>query len=33
MVFGGIDAGGTATKCLLLDAEGKILSRYEGATG
>lgn len=30
MVFGGIDAGGTATKCLLLDAEGKILSRYEG---
>lgn len=30
MVFGGIDAGGTATKCLLLDGEGKILGEHEG---
>lgn len=30
MVFGGIDADGTATKCLFLDAEGKILGGHEG---
>lgn len=30
MVFGGIDAGGTATKCLLLDEEGKVLGEHQG---
>ncbi|HBG15165.1 MAG TPA: ATPase, partial [Firmicutes bacterium] len=30
MVVGGIDAGGTATKCLLLEPNGRILAELKG---
>lgn len=33
MVLGGVDAGGTATKCLLLNTEGQIIAEQKGPPG